>query len=328
MPAKQTQQQIINRMATTHNGVYDYSQVVYTHSKAKVKIGCTIHGWFEQSPEKHIMGTGCPLCKSNKTKQTVMSKYGVQYVTQSPLRNDKAKQTRKDKYGHENAAHGASAKAKIVATNMERYGVPNAAKNKDIQEQMKQTCLERYGYESALFIHHATQLPKHTTLPRLADKEWLYDQYITQGKTAEAISKELGISDLTVAKYLRNAEIDIKCITRYSYKCIKWLDEIAAKEDIVIQHAGNGGEYCIPTTRYKADGYCKETNTIYEFHGDVFHGNPTLYHLDQPCHPFTKETAGVLYQRTLKKEHTIRELGYALIVMWENDYKATTIVLT
>ena len=33
----------------------------------------------------------------------------------------------------------------------------------------------------------------------------------------------------------------------------------------------------IPMSNYKADGYCKETNTVYEFNGDYFHGNPTIY---------------------------------------------------
>jgi len=35
-----------------------------------------------------------------------------------------------------------------------------------------------------------------------------------------------------------------------------------------IQHALNDGEFLIPNTKYKSDVYCKETNTIYEFHGD------------------------------------------------------------
>ncbi len=48
-------------------------------------------------------------------------------------------------------------------------------------------------------------------------------------------------------------------------------------EGIYIQYALNDGEYQIPGTRYKADGYCSETNTIYEFHGDYWHGNPSKF---------------------------------------------------
>ena len=38
----------------------------------------------------------------------------------------------------------------------------------------------------------------------------------------------------------------------------------------------NGEEFKIPNTRFKADGFCKETNTIYEFHGTIFHGDPRI----------------------------------------------------
>ena len=44
------------------------------------------------------------------------------------------------------------------------------------------------------------------------------------------------------------------------------------KENIPIQHAENGGEFYIQGIG-KVDGYCQETNTVYEFHGSYWHGN-------------------------------------------------------
>lgn len=46
---------------------------------------------------------------------------------------------------------------------------------------------------------------------------------------------------------------------------LKWLKWIAHDQNIRIQHKLNGGEFKVG--RYKVDGYCLETNTIYEFHG-------------------------------------------------------------
>lgn len=43
-----------------HNNHYDYSLVVYKDSKTKVKIICSIHGVFEQTPNNHLKGSGCP----------------------------------------------------------------------------------------------------------------------------------------------------------------------------------------------------------------------------------------------------------------------------
>jgi hypothetical protein len=42
---------------------YDYSLVEYTNSKLPVKIICKKHGIFEQTPNIHLRGSGCPKCK-------------------------------------------------------------------------------------------------------------------------------------------------------------------------------------------------------------------------------------------------------------------------
>ena len=79
------------------------------------------------------------------------------------------------------------------------------------------------------------------------------------------------------------------------------------------------GEYQIPTTNFKADGYCKETNTIYEFHGDYGHGNPNIYHGSQ-FNKTTKRTFGELYQSTISKEQQIKDMGFNLITIWESEW--------
>lgn len=45
-----------------HNGKYDYSKVNYEDCKTKVTIICPIHGEFEQTPDSHLRGCGCPKC--------------------------------------------------------------------------------------------------------------------------------------------------------------------------------------------------------------------------------------------------------------------------
>ena len=101
---------------------------------------------------------------------------------------------------------------------------------------------------------------------------------------------------------------------------ILWLNFLSKFHNIYIQHAINDGEYLIPTTNYKADGYCKETNTIYEFHGDYWHGNPKIYKGNE-INKITNCTYNELYEKTLIKENKIKELGYNLETIWENDWK-------
>lgn len=55
----------IERAYSVHGDLYDYFDVVYVNSKTPVKIRCSTHGVFEQTPNKHLSGQGCPLCASN-----------------------------------------------------------------------------------------------------------------------------------------------------------------------------------------------------------------------------------------------------------------------
>lgn len=55
----------------------------------------------------------------------------------------------------------------------------------------------------------------------------------------------------------------------YSKAAIEWLDYIAKRTGLHIQHAENGGEMKIQLQNGKkisVDGFCKETHTVFEFH--------------------------------------------------------------
>lgn len=125
--------------------------------------------------------------------------------------------------------------------------------------------------------------------------------------------------------YVRSRSIDnTKCAVCargcFSLISIQWLETIMKNENIHIQHIKNGGEFRIPNTRYHADGYCKETNTVYEFHGDLWHANPKLYSPNE-LNPRLKILNSEVYQKTIKKENIIKSAGFNLIVMWEYDFK-------
>lgn len=106
-----------------------------------------------------------------------------------------------------------------------------------------------------------------------------------------------------------------------SRKQLIWLDNIALQTGNVIQHAGNGGEYRVPGTNYSVDGFCASTNTVYEFEGDAFHGNPNRYKPDERCHPFDKSvTASQLYQATVRKHRVLEKQGYTVVSIWESEF--------
>ena len=59
---KLTTQDFIKRAREKHGDKYDYSKTKYNNQKSSVKIICPRHGGFEQLPDVHIKGTGCPKC--------------------------------------------------------------------------------------------------------------------------------------------------------------------------------------------------------------------------------------------------------------------------
>lgn len=107
----------------------------------------------------------------------------------------------------------------------------------------------------------------------------------------------------------------------HSASSIRWLESLAKESGTFIQHADNLGEFKIAGTKFRVDGYCKETNTVYEFHGNAFHGNPKLYQPKDKCHPYYRDvTAKELYAKTIAREELIKSLGFALVVIWESDF--------
>lgn len=106
---------------------------------------------------------------------------------------------------------------------------------------------------------------------------------------------------------------------KFSKKALIWLKYMEITNNITIRHANKGGEYKIPGTHYKCDGFCEETNTVYEFYGDYWHGNPKVYcSSDYNIH--LNKSFGELYRQTIAREEKIRKLGYNIISVWEKDY--------
>jgi hypothetical protein len=68
-----TTDSFINTVKIVHNNFYDYSSLIYIDSKTKVKIICPKHGEFEQNPNNHLHGNGCPSCNTSKGELKVKS---------------------------------------------------------------------------------------------------------------------------------------------------------------------------------------------------------------------------------------------------------------
>ena len=83
-----------------------------------------------------------------------------------------------------------------------------------------------------------------------------------------------------------------------SNKCLSWLKYLSTKHNYSIQHSRNktndsiGGEKRIGP--YLLDGYCARTNTIFEFHGCLFHACPKCYPNPNTWNSLLQKTIGFI----------------------------------
>ena len=61
--------EFIKRANNVHKNLYDYSKIEYVDTRTKIKIVCKKHGSFLQTPQKHMMGRGCPTCGRERTTE-------------------------------------------------------------------------------------------------------------------------------------------------------------------------------------------------------------------------------------------------------------------
>lgn len=68
---RNTLESFVRKAREVHGDTYDYSKVEYTDNKTHVTISCPKHGDFKQRPDRHLTGTGCPLCGIDKKKRLI-----------------------------------------------------------------------------------------------------------------------------------------------------------------------------------------------------------------------------------------------------------------
>jgi hypothetical protein len=255
--------------------------------------------------------------QQEKQRQTNRERYGADYAHQTDEVKAKIKQTFVNRYGGHPSTNNV-VKQNRINTFIKRFGVDNPRKAELVKAKIQESCIATLGVRTPF------QLPEHKVVARdemLArfGYDVLYDMYVLQQLPAQAIARTLGVDTSTILRHLHAHNIDIDNKRGTSRIATVWLTAMSISESCNIRHVHNGGEYVIPGTRYHVDGYCAETNTVYEFYGDYWHGNPKIYEASD-MNATVGISMGELYQQTTEREETIRNLGYNVITMWECDY--------
>lgn len=80
-----SKEDFIKKSNKFHNYRYDYRLVNYVNNKEKVSIICIEHGEFRQTPHFHLIGQGCPKCRSSKGEiliENFLLKNKINFYTQ------------------------------------------------------------------------------------------------------------------------------------------------------------------------------------------------------------------------------------------------------
>jgi len=293
-----SQEYVINQFKKVHGDTYDYSLVEYKNTDTKVKIKCKIHGIFEQKPDNHKQGHGCPECGGHmlkiqehiikEFKEVHGNKYDYSLVK---YKNAKTKIKIKCKQGH--------TFEQLPGCHKKGYNCPVCSCHiQKTQEQVIKQFREIHGdkYDYSLV------------------------EYIGVDFKVKIKCKIHGIFNITPYHHYSREQGCPKCISnKISKKSIQYIEFLKVTIPHIQYFYSKNGEYKIKNSKYKADGYDNELNTIYEFHGDFWHGNPNRYNLnDMNC--ITKKTFRELFNDTKKKEKYCLDNGYKYKCVWETEW--------
>lgn len=296
-----TLNEFIKKANKVYNNLYDYSKSIYINISTELIVICKIHKEFKIKPSIHLRHSGCPKCSKVRTITTEeFIEKAIQY------------------YGE-----GIYDYSKVIYTKASNKVIITCLKHNEEFEQEARFHLKRNGCPKCDTNHRLTnKIFIEKAIKKHGD---LYDyskvNYIQAHEDIIIICKEHGEFIQSGTNHLRGKGCN-KCRGHnFSKVSVEWLEYVAIKENILIQHIGNScNEYKILNTNWRTDGYCKETNTVYEFHGDFWHGNPEIYKSDV-INNVNNKTMGELYNSTIERENKIKELGYNLVVIWESEWK-------
>lgn len=279
----------ISKANNIHNFRYDYSKSAYSGNEELITIICPIHGEFEQIARTHLSGSGCRFCYGKRKKTTkkfikeVMEVHGNKY--------DYSKvdyQNWKTKVKIICPTHGEffqRARLHLKGANCPRCANSFRKTTKEFVKEVMEVHGNTYNYSKTKYINSYTKII--------------------------IICSTHGEFKQNPRVHLRGSGCRICNLFKVSKISQDWLDNFKGIEKEVPITVGKN--------RFIVDGFNKNTNTIYEFDGDFWHGNPDVFNLNDK-NKTAKMTFKKLNEKTLRKRNVLINAGYNLLYIWENDW--------
>ena len=204
---------------------FDYILVPPEHltdgANVIVQVVCDVCGKpmprkYEHYIYKSKMGIDtCNQCKSVKSKETCIQKYGVENPMQCKEIQNKAKQTNLNKYGTESPMQTKEIQEKLQQSIFDKYGVHHPAQSEMVREKMKQTTLKKYGVE------YASQAEEIRLKVQQTVREKYGVDYISQAEEVKKKKKNTFLSQYGVEHALQINSTPVSSQQEQIYQMIK-----------------------------------------------------------------------------------------------------------
>lgn len=297
-------EQFIKRSEEIYGDLYTYEKAVYTNGKNNIIVTCKIHGDFTQKVYLFLYKqSGCKMCSKARV------------VVKRTTSND-----------------DFLMKAKTVHGTRYDYSVTDY---KHCEKDVDIICTKHGKFKQRPNVHLKGGGCPHCANEKSRDTNTLtVDEFITRAHTVHGVKY-----DYTKVVYKSTKEkIEIicpkhgsfwqtphvhlalrcgcgKCVSKISKRERMWLDQLNLPNSP--QH--RQVTITIDSRKMIVDGFDPLTNTVYEFLGDYWHGNFSVFHPDS-INKVTGTTFRELNEHTFEKIKLLENNNYKVVYIWERDY--------
>lgn len=208
---------------------------------------------------------------------------------------------------------------KLKEFNIRIRDVSEANKMEKARERYKKSCLEKFGAPHNL---HSDSPHRDKMVERLKEKYGVENVFQLESvieKSKQTKKEKYGARNLWELEWYRNKIIPedrYSNIHKKVYQFIKNQLGVNVENEFPINIIDGSDDL------FLYDIHIKDTNKLIEVHGDYWHCNPKFYSKNDVFHfPKYKITAEGQWEKDNFKNERARELGYELLVVWEDEIK-------
>jgi hypothetical protein len=290
-----TEEEYVIKAKSVHNNSYDYSMTKFKNARNKVTVGCRYHGPFEINGYSHLRGVGCQKCK-------LSAKYEVDKIKFI----DQARIKHQNKFDYSLVDYqGLNTSVTVICNTHGEFRITPWC-----HLLRAGGCAKCYGNNPKTTQQFILDAKK-----RHGDKyDYSLSEYVNAKTPLTIICRVHGEFQQGPNSHLNGSDCP-KCHINQSKMEKKWLDSLKIpvryRQEKIKTKSGKV---------YTVDAYDPYTNTIYEFNGDFWHGNPRVHDPEHMNH-ISNKTFKQLYEETLRKEQDLKHSGYNVVSIWESEWK-------